>query len=117
MPRDRIAPAVVRPRVLPAVPLRIERGVPEPVGARKIDDDRTGGRLERRRPLVAETEEQQLGARGPRGLVRDEGRQRAVQPDVERRGRLTGERVRAERHDLELRMAEHAVEGLLARIS
>ena len=40
-------------------------------------------------------------------------RQRPVQPDVERRGRFALERVGAEGHDLELRMAERAVERLL----
>ena len=44
-------------------------------------------------------------------------RQRPVQADVEGGGRLAGERVGAERDDLELGMAEHAVERLLAGVA
>ena len=99
--------------MLEAVPLRVERGVLQPVRPGEIDDDRTGRRLERGRPLVAEAEEDELRARGGRLVVPDEGRQRSVQPDVERRGGRARQRVGAEGHDLELRVAEHPVEGLL----
>ena len=103
--------------MLEAVPLRVERRVLESVRAGKVDDDRAGGRLERGRPLVAEAEEDQVRARRRRLVVTREGRQRPVQPHVERRGGRAGERVRAERHDLELRVAERAVERLLARVA
>ena len=103
--------------MLEAVPGGVERGVREAVGAGEVDDDRAGRRLEHRRALVAEAGEDDVRAGRERLLVRDEGRQRAVQPDVERRGRLARERVGAEGHDLELRMAERAVERLLPGVA
>ena len=85
--------------------------------AGKVDDDRAGGRLEGGRPFVAETEEEDRGARRGGLVIRDEARQRAVQPHVERRGARAGKRVGAERDELDLRMGEQAVERLLARIA
>ena len=101
------------PRVLEAVPGGVERGVPEAVGAGQVDDDRVLWWLEHCGPIVAEAGEDDVRAGRERLLVRDEGGERAVQPDVERRGRFALERVRAEGDDLELRMAERAVERLL----
>jgi len=87
------------------------------VRAREIDDDGVGGRLERSRPLVPETEEEDVGP-GRRSLrVRDERRQRIVEAGVERgRGRAR-ERVGAERDHLEPGMPEHAVERLLPGVA
>ena len=53
--------------MLEAVPLRVERRV-EAVRPGKIDDDGSGRRVECRRPLVAEAEQDQVGARR-RGLI------------------------------------------------
>ena len=103
--------------MLEAVPLRIERGVVEPVRAREVDDDGVGRRLERRRPLVLEAAEDELGSGRERLVVRDERRQRAVQPRVEDARGRAGERVGAERDELQLRVREHAVERLLAGIA
>ena len=79
---QRVAPPP-RPRVVEAVPLRIQRRV-EPVRSRQVDDDDARRRLERGRPLVAEAEEEDVGAGAGRIVVSDEGRQRAVQANVER---------------------------------
>ena len=84
--------------------------------AREVDDDRVGGRLERGGVFVAEAEEEHVGAGGSRLGVRDEIRERAVQARVERRSGAAGERVRAERDDLEPGVREHAVEGLLTHV-
>ena len=83
--RDRVAPGAERAggRMLEPVPLRIERGVVEPVRAREVDDDGVGRRLERCRPLVLEAAEDELGAGRERLVVGDERRQRAVQARVE----------------------------------
>src|SRR5439155_21932961 len=56
------------------------------------------------------------GAGRERLVVRHEGGQIPVQPQVERRGGLTGERVGAERDNLELGVGEQAVERLLAGV-
>ena len=91
-------------RVLEAVPRGIERGLREPVRAREVDDDGVGRRFERSRPLVVEAAEDELRP-GTGGLrVRDERRHVAVQARVEGACRLTGERVRAEGDELELRV-------------
>ena len=58
--------------------------------------------------------------RGERLRVRDERGQRAavaVEARIERARGLTGERVGAERDELELRMGEHAVERLLTGVA
>src|SRR6478736_7978434 len=102
--------------MLEPVPLRVERRV-EAVRAGEIDDDCTGRRDERGGALVAETEKEDVGAARGCLLVRDEGGQRAVQPDVEGGGRRACERVRAESDDLELRVRKDAVERLLPRIA
>ena len=85
--------------------------------AGEIDDDHVGVRVQQRRPLVVEAAEDQLRACRDGGVVRDERRHVAVQPRVEHARTLAGERVGAERDELELRVREHAVEGLLARIA
>ena len=74
------------------------------------------GRLEGGGLVVAEAEEDQVGAACRRIVVRHEHRQRAVEPRVERVGGPTCESLRAERDHFELRMREHAVEGLLAGV-
>jgi hypothetical protein len=102
--------------MLEAVPSGVERGVVEPVRTGEVDDDGARRRLERRRLLVAQACEDDLGARRERLRVRDERRQVPVQPDVERRGTSPRERVGAEGDELELRVREHPVERLLARV-
>src|SRR5207244_4881787 len=87
------------------------------VRAREVDDDRVVRRLEGRSVLVAEADEEHVGAARQRVGIRDECRQRAVQPDVESGCRLVGQRVRAERDDLEVRVGEHPVERLLPRVA
>ena len=84
--------------------------------AGEIDDDRGCGRIEPCGPVVRETGEHDVGAGGERLVVRDEARQRAVQAVIERGCGLTGERIGAERDDLELRMPEDAVECLLSGV-
>jgi hypothetical protein len=115
---QRVCPALeqVRARVLEAVPLRI-RGRRESVRARQIDDDAVASDLRRRRRLVVETQERQRRCGIDRLLLTHEGRQRSVEPDVESRRGRTGERVRAEGHDVELRMQEDAVERLLTGVA
>ena len=51
--------------------------------AGEVDDHSVGGRLEARRLIVPEADEEHVGAARQRLRVRDEGGQRAVQPDVE----------------------------------
>ena len=83
--------------------------------AGEVDDDAARGRLERRRPLVVEAHEDDVGAARERLLVRHERGQPAAvagEARVEREA-AAGERVRAERDELELGMREHAVERLL----
>ena len=66
---------------------------------------------------MPDAEEEDVGA-GRRGLaVGDEVRQLAVEARIERRGRPSGERVRAERDRLEFRVGEQAVERLLAGVA
>ena len=104
--------------MLEAVPLGVERRVAQAVRAGEVDDDLGVRRLERRRLLVAEAEEDDVRAGGERLRVRR--RTRAGSPF--RRGssaeaRLPGERVRAERDRLEVGVREHPVERLLTRVS
>jgi hypothetical protein len=103
--------------MLEAVPGRIERGIREPVRAREIDEDGVGRSCERGSPLVLEAAEDELGAGRKRHLVRRERGQRSVQARVEHARRRAGERVGAQRDELELRMREHAIERLLAGIA
>ena len=87
------------------------------MGPGKIDDDGAGRRRDGRCALVAETEEDDVGAGRQSLVVGDEARQRAVQPDVEGTGRLSCERVGAERDHVEIGMAEDAVERLLPGVA
>ena len=105
-----------RSRVLPAVPLRVGRRL-QTVCTGEVDDDGVRRRLDLRSALVAEAEEDQVGSGGERLRVRRKGRQLAVEAHVESSRRLSCQRVRAERDDLELRVSEDAVEGLLSRVS
>ena len=100
-----------------AVPLVVGRRVGQPVRAGEVDDDGTGRRLERRCALVAQAAEHELRAARERLVVGDERRQAEPrQARVERVGGRAGERVGAERVQLELRVGEHAVERLLTGI-
>ena len=103
--------------MLEAVPGGIERGVVEPVRAGKVDHDGVRRRLERGRPLVVEAAEDELRTGPERLVVGDECRQRAVQAWVEDARGRAGERVGAERDELELRVRQHAVERLLTRVA
>ena len=87
------------------------------MGTREVDDDGVGRGLERGGALVVEAAEDEVGARRERGLVVDERRQAAVEARVERRRGRAGERVRAERDELELRMGEDTVERLLTGVA
>src|SRR6185295_13824281 len=91
------------------------------VSARQVDDDAAWRRLEARGFLVREAEERDVGSRMERSLVRDEPRHAApaVPPEagIEGRGRLAGERVRAEGIQLEGRVREHAIQRLLADVA
>ena len=104
-------------RVLEAVPGRIESRIGEPVRAAQVDDDGAVRRLERGGALVIEAAEDELRACGERLVVRNEVGHVRAEPRIERRGRLSRERVGSERDELELRVCEHAVERLLARSS
>ena len=103
-----------------AVPLLVGGGARQPVTAGEVDDDALGRRLDPRRLLVAEAEEDDVRAARERLVVRDEGGGRrgavAGEPRVERGGGLPGERVGAERGQLEPGVGEHAVERLLAGV-
>jgi hypothetical protein len=66
-----------------AVPAVVKGAVAKPVPAGEVDDHGVGGRLEGRRLVVPETDEEHVGAARQRVRIRDERRQRAVQPDVE----------------------------------
>ena len=85
--------------------------------AGEVDDDRAGRRLDLGRARVREAEEDDVGAGRERLVVRHERGQMPVQPQIERGRRLPGERIRAERDDLELGVCEHAVERLLAGVA
>ena len=115
----RVAPArqIGRLRMLEAVPVRVCIGVAKPVAAGEIDDDRVARRVEQRRLLGAEAREHHLGVVLESLGVRDERRKVPVQADVERGRRVARQRVRPERHELELRVREHPVEGLLAGVA
>src|SRR5260221_625358 len=106
-----------RPRMLEAVPLRVETRVAETVCAGEVDDDVGVRRLERGGLLVPEADEDDVRARGEGLAVRDERRQVAVQTRVQRRRSPAGERVGSERDRLEVWMRQEPVEGLLTRIS
>ena len=69
--------------MLEAVPGGVERGVGEPVRAGEVDDDRAGGRLERRGPLVLQAGEDELRAGRESLVVARERRQGAVQARIE----------------------------------
>ena len=86
-----------------------ERLVGEPVRAGEVDDDRAVGRLERGRLLVAEAEEDHVGAARapPRGSATNVGSVPFSRGSSAWRG-PAGERVGAERDQLELRMARAA---------
>jgi len=109
---DRIAPGAGRRAVVRARLCRVG----EAMRAGEVDDDRVGRRLDGGRALVPDTEEDDVRAGGERLVVRDESRQRAVQPQVERRSRVARKRVGAEGDDLELRVPQDAVERLLAGV-
>ena len=114
-------PERVGPRMLEAVPLGIDAGVVEAVRTGQVDDDAARRRLERCGFLVRKTEERDVGARLQRRLVRDEPRHAAPavasEPRVEHARCLAGQRVRPERVQLESRVCEDAVQGLLARVA
>ena len=80
-----------------------------------------GRRLELRRPLVVEADEDEVGAASQRLLVRNErGRPAgpvAGEAGVESARGLPGERVRAEREQVELGVREDAVERLLPGVA
>ena len=84
---------------------------------RQVDDDAVGRRLELRRALVVDAQEQEVRVACERLIVRHEAWERALadlgKARVERAHRLSGERVRAERGNLELGVTEHAVERFL----
>ena len=104
-----------------AVPRVVRERVAEPVTAGEVDDDALHGRIERGGVLVAEAEEDDVGAAGERLVVRDEGGSvgGAVprQTRVERARGLPRQRVRPERDQVELRMREHPVERLLSGVA
>src|SRR3981081_2772088 len=85
--------------------------------AREVDDDCVRRRLEGGRLVMTQAEEEHVGTACQRFTVRDERGQGAVQSEIERRRRLPGEGVRAERDDLELGVREDPVERLLACIT
>ena len=104
-----------------AVPLVVEGAVPQAVCAGEVDDHSARGRLEGRRPLVIEADEHEVGAARQGFLVRHEGGSAACavagEAGVERARGLPGERVGAEREQIELRMGKHAVERLLPGVA
>jgi hypothetical protein len=103
--------------MLEAVPLLILQRVAKAVRARQVDDDVGVRRLEAGRRLVAQADEDDVGAGAQRLGVRHERRQVAVEARVEGRRALAGERVRPEGDRLEPWVREHAVQGLLPCIS
>ena len=104
--RDRVVPVAERRgvRVLESVPRRVERGLCQPVRAREIDDSGLGRSRERGSPLVVEAPEDELCAGAGSVRIRNERRHVAVQAWVESARRLTGERIRAEGDERELRV-------------
>ena len=87
------------------------------MGPGEVDDDGACGRHDGSRALVAEAEEDDVGAGRESLVVGDELWQGAVQPDVEGSGRLACERVGAERDHVQLGVAEDAVERLLPGVA
>ena len=85
--------------------------------AGEVDDHRVGGRVECRGGIVVEAEEDHIDVLAGCLGIRHEGGQRPVQARIERACGPAGERVGAERDELELRVPEHAVERLLAGIA
>src|SRR5439155_24512411 len=114
--RQAVAPRA-RLRMFEAVPLGVEARVAQAVRAREVDDHVGLWRVEGRGLLVAEAEENDVGAGCERILVRDERRQASVEPRVERGGALPGERVGAERYRLQRRVREDAIQGFLTGVS
>src|SRR5262249_51069880 len=112
--REAVAPGPRRE----AVPALRERLVGEPVHAPEVDHDRVvAGRLERCGLLVAEAEEDHVRSARGRLDVRREHRNAPVERWMERVRGPSGERVRAERDQLELGMAQEPVERLLPRVA
>lgn len=107
--------------MLEPVPRLVDVRISEAVRSGEIDHDATSGRGDRRGFLVVEAEKDDVGATRQRCVVRDEARDSAppvtAEPRVERVRGLPGERVRAERIELEARMGEYAVQRFLARVA
>ena len=107
--------------MLEAVPRLVDLRISETVRTGEIDDDAARGRRDRCGLLVAETEEDDVGATRQRRVVRDEAGDPAppvsAEPRVERVRGPPGERVRAEGIELEAGMGEDAVQRLLARVA
>jgi hypothetical protein len=112
---------LVRTRVLEAVPGLVLRRIGEPVSAREVDHDAASRGLESSGVLVRQAEEGHVGLAGERRGVRDQPRDAlaavAVETWVEGGRILSGERVRADGIELELGVAQHAVERLLAGVA
>ena len=106
--------------MLEPVPGGVDPRLAEAMGAREVDDDAASRRVDRRRPLVRKTDEDDVGAARESCLVRDESRHAApavaAEPGVEGSRRLPGERVGSQRVQVQRRVREHAVERLLTRV-
>ena len=86
--------------------------------AGEVDDDRVARWVDRRRLLVSQAEEEDVGVGCERLLVSHERGQLGVHEARVERGRgPPRQRVGAERDRLELRVRENAVERLLTRVA
>ena len=104
-----------------SVPLGVGGRLAQPVRAGKVDHHAAGRGVELRRPLMLEADEDDVGAACQRLLVRHEGGSPAAavarEARIERRRALAGQRVRAEREEVELGVGEHTVERLLPGVA